>query len=97
MYKELSFCNFYDEFECRRNNFSYEGLQALYNYLEDYEESIGEKIELDVIALCCEYTEYESLEEYNTNYGEEVETIEDISDKTTVIKIDDEKFIIQDY
>ena len=37
----------------RGNNFTYEGLIALYDYLEDYEDSTGEHIELDVIALCC--------------------------------------------
>lgn len=41
----------------RKENFSYEGLKALFDYLEDYEEQTGEEIELDVIALCCDYTE----------------------------------------
>ena len=38
----------------RMNNFSYDGLKALFEYLEDYEEDTGEEIELDVIALCCD-------------------------------------------
>ena len=37
----------------RPNNFSYEGLTALYDYLEQYEEDTGQEIELDVIGLCC--------------------------------------------
>jgi hypothetical protein len=41
----------------RKENFSYEGLNALFDYLEDYEEQTGEEIELDVIALCCDYSE----------------------------------------
>ena len=41
--------------ECRPNNFSRAGLFALYDYLEQYEDDTGEEIELDVIALCCEY------------------------------------------
>jgi len=41
----------------RKENFSYEGLKALFDYLEDYEEQTGEEIELDVIALCCDYSE----------------------------------------
>lgn len=41
----------------RKDQFSYEALGLLFNYLEEYEESTGEEIELDVIALCCEYSE----------------------------------------
>lgn len=78
----------------RANNFSSEGRRALFEYFEQYEEDIGEEIELDVIAICCEYTEYENLKEFQDNYGEDYETIEDIEDRTTVIKIDDESFII---
>ena len=54
----------------RQDNFSYEGLEALYDYLIDYEESTGEEIELDVIALCCEYSEWEDIEEFLKNYGD---------------------------
>ncbi len=82
----------------RSNNFSYEGRQALFEYLEDYEASTGEEIELDIIALCCEYTEYESLEEFQKDYNkEDYESIEDIEDSTQVIHIDDESFIIQQF
>jgi len=35
----------------RKTNFSYEGLEILFEYLEELEESTGEEIELDVIAL----------------------------------------------
>lgn len=41
----------------RKENFSYEGLKALFDYFESYEEQTGEEIELDVIAICCDYTE----------------------------------------
>ena len=37
----------------RPDNFSYEGLEQLFEYLESYEEDAQEQIELDVIALCC--------------------------------------------
>jgi predicted ArsR family transcriptional regulator len=40
-----------------RENFSYEGLGVLFDYLEAMEDDMGEEIELDVIALCCEYYE----------------------------------------
>ena len=81
----------------RMNNFSYDGLKALFEYLEDYEEDTGEEIELDVIALCCDYTEYDSLNEYNSDYGTKYSEIDAIQDDTTLIKIDDNSFIIQQY
>lgn len=41
----------------RADQFSREGLKALFDYLEEYEQDCGEEIELDVIALCCDYSE----------------------------------------
>lgn len=41
----------------RPDNFSYEGLDILFEYLEQLGEDIGEEIELDVIAICCDYSE----------------------------------------
>lgn len=97
MYKLVSLVDFIETFKDydRDDNFSPAGLYALYNYLESYERDTGEQIKLDVIALCCEYTEYLNLEEYNREYPA-VESIEEIEQKTTVIRIPDlEGFIIQ--
>lgn len=41
----------------RKDQFSYEGLSVLFDYLEQYEEDTGQEIDLDVVALCCDYTE----------------------------------------
>ena len=41
----------------RKDNFSYEGLEILFDYLEELEQDTGEEIEFDVIALCCDYAE----------------------------------------
>jgi len=41
----------------RKENFSYAGLDLLFNYFEELEEATGQEIELDVIAICCEYNE----------------------------------------
>ena len=65
--------------------------------LEQLEDDIGEEIELDVIALCCEYAEYDSLAEFREDYGEDYNTMQDIEYHTTVIMIDDESFIIQQF
>ncbi len=82
----------------RGKQFSYEGLDALFDYLEMLEDDIGEQIELDVIALCCEYSEYDNLKEFQNDYGDEYESLEDIENTTTLIKIEDEEgFIIQQF
>lgn len=52
----------------RPDNFSYEGLEVLFDYLEEYEESTGSEIEFDVIALCCDYSEG-THEEIADDYG----------------------------
>jgi hypothetical protein len=41
----------------RSDNFSHEGLEVLFDYLEGFSEDLGESIELDVIALCYRYSE----------------------------------------
>lgn len=50
----------------RKDQFSYEALGLLFSYLEEYEESTGEEIELDVIALCCDYSEESAADIFNT-------------------------------
>lgn len=94
----ITVTSFIDAFnKSRPNDFSYQGLKALFSYLENLEQDSGSEIELDVIALCCEYTEYEDLEDYNNNY-KLVKSITEIEELTTVIRIDGtERFIIQDY
>ena len=57
----------------RMDNFSREGLELLFEYLEEYEDSCGVEVELDVIALCCEYSEdiWKSIaENYSIEYDE---------------------------
>ena len=53
----------------RPNNFSYSGLKALFDYLEDLEQDTGEELELDVISLCCDFTEYNDVHEFVADYG----------------------------
>ena len=79
----------------RGDNFSYYGLRALYDWLEGYADDTGEEYELDVIALCCDFTEYSSLKEFHEDYrASDFPDMDSISDNTSVILIDDEAFII---
>jgi len=96
--QNVYFSIFCDSFsDTYKNNFTYKGKRALFDYLEQLSEDLGEDIELDTIALCCDYTEYENLEELQSNYSD-IETMEDLENKTQVIRIEDsEAFIIQSY
>lgn len=94
---EYEFVKAFDDMN-RGLNFSRLGRFALYRYLREYEEDTGVEIELDVIALCCDFTEYESLEDFRNSYGTEYETLEDVMDMTQVIThYDGEQFIAQDF
>jgi len=70
------------------------GLRALFDYFESLSEDIGEDIKIDVIALCCEYTEStisEALKCYD------LKSIEELRYETTVIDVDDDTIIYANY
>ena len=90
---------FIDWFKSSDNydNFSYAGLEALFDYLEEFEQDTGTELEFDPVAFACEYSEYDNLAEFQEDYSEDYQTIGDIENDTTVIMIDDESFIIQQF
>ena len=96
---EFSFCDWFQKSAERKNQFSYEGLRALYEYLVNLEDDIGEEFEFDPIALCCEYTEYESLDDFQEQHDKfDFECIDDIKEVTSVIEIDgSDRFIVQNF
>lgn len=51
------FIRAFGEREQYANNFTRSGLIRLFEGLEEFEEDTGEEMELDVIALCCDFTE----------------------------------------
>lgn len=81
IYAELSFNDFVREFSeyGREDNFSRAGLEALYNYIYDFAEESGTPYVLDVIALCCDFTEY-TLEEVVSDFSDLLEE-DDILDE----------------
>lgn len=88
----------------RMDNFSRRGLLSLFGYFEELEEDIGEEIELDVIAICCDYAEY-SLDDLQREYGDHMdqewdtleEAVEWLQDHTTVIPVDEDSVIVQSF
>jgi len=59
----------------RTTNFSYEGLGVLFDYLEELEHC-EEAYELDVIALCCDFSESDALTIAN-NYSIDTQGMDD--------------------
>jgi len=90
--QKINFSQFCDSFsDTYNNNFSYDGKRALFDYLEDSDEDV----ELDPVALCCDYTEYKDLKDLQNAYPE-INTMEELQDKTQVF-IFDNGFIIADF
>ena len=111
MKKTITSWEFIDAFDeaNRSSNFSEDGREALFEYFEQLEQDTGEEIELDVIAVCCDYTQY-TYTDFAEGYGlhdlnyllddgeltedEFKEQIEEyINDRGVFIKIDDDRFI----
>ena len=107
MYQTIDFYDFRRGFaDCRRStNFSYEGLEALFNYLEELEDGLGESIEFDPIALCCDYTEYDSAKDAMSDfvniegYGDidEEDALNWLQNRTCVMECANGHIIIQDF
>jgi len=80
MKETITLSTFRDAFRAiRPENFSYEGLEVLFDDLTQYEEDCGQELELDVIAFCCEYSE-QTLEETNSNYNWEFKTLDELAE-----------------
>ena len=83
-----------------KHNFSFQGLHALFEYIEELEDDCGEEIEFDMVALCCEYSEYDDIEDFNNQFSHEKDgyNLDDIREETVVIEIPNtERFITGEF
>lgn len=96
MYTNINFSGFCDTFRSygRNDSFSYEGKRALFDYLEGYEEDTGEKIELDVIALCVDFSE-EPIVDVLENY--DMDSLEELEENTLVLMVNEDTIIYQSF
>jgi hypothetical protein len=87
MKQSVNFSDFVDAFRSmeRYDQFGYEALKVIFEYLEEYEDSTGEEIELDVIAICCDYSVDTPLSIAET-YGIEIDTNENDDEITQQVK-----------
>jgi hypothetical protein len=78
MYTQVTRDDFHRAFRATRpDNFSYDGLDCLFDMVSSWEEESGEQVELDVIALCVEFTEYSSWGEIVGDYGASEDEMKD--------------------
>ena len=59
----------------RGDQFSYEALGLLFDYLSD----CGSDVELDVVGICCEFSE-ESWDQITTNYSFDIDSLEGLDE-----------------
>lgn len=82
--------------ELRPENFSVYALEALYDELEEISEALEEDIEFDPISICCDYTEYDSLEDIQKDYPS-VKNLEHLLDNTTVLLCSNAALVIRNF
>jgi hypothetical protein len=69
----------------RENQFSYDGLEILFNCFEELDEGSGQETELDVIALCCEFEESYYLD-IASNYEIDIEGLDEAEAREKVVE-----------
>jgi hypothetical protein len=77
MIQTINLSQFRDAFRAcgRKDQFSYEALGALFEYVEE----VSPDFDLDVIALCCDYSE-DTAADIAANYSIEVDSIDELED-----------------
>jgi hypothetical protein len=94
MKQTITGCMFVDAFHnvgCGEQ-FSDNGLVALYQHLKYLEDEWGEELELDVITICRNYGEYGSLDEAMEDLGVTDRAV--LDDSTYVIQVDGGRVIV---
>lgn len=68
----------------RKDQFSHDGLEIIFKYIEDVEDSCGQEFELDVVGICCDYAEDEARG-IAESYGIDVSGMTDEEAEATVL------------
>ena len=106
MYNFVTIENFIDRMNQKdvKNNFTGSALIELYSFLSCFDELLGDENapnnkRFDAVEICSNYEEYESLEDYHINSGNNDNlTFEELEQKTGVIKIPNSKgFILEKF
>ena len=79
--------DFIDEFKAcnRQDQFSYKGLRVMFNALNELAQDCEMVIEMDVIGLCCEYSELSIDDVINDYVIDDADVIDYLNDHTMVL------------
>lgn len=69
--------------ETYKSQFSLAALDELFDFYNEHEESI----ELDIVAISCDWIEYESINQFNSDYSKECKSWDEVSEFTLVLQI----------
>lgn len=96
MYQKITKSMFHDAFRNygRLENFSYEGREALFDFLEECHEDEEVGLELDIISLCCDYSQ-DKIENVLKNYS--LSSLEELHENTVVVWSNDEEVLYLNY
>jgi hypothetical protein len=73
-------------------NWSWDGARALAEYLEELEQDLGEEMELDVVAIRCDFSESTSLQAWAADhFRSHVEAVVELG-----LDLDDHGAIVED-
>ena len=105
IYTEVTQYSFIDAFKrsSRKDQFSHEALEAIYECLEYYSHDSGEDVELDIVAICCEWAEM-TWQDVVQSYGlelsfcdtdeERIDAVKEyLQDETTSYHLSDDSFV----
>ena len=98
----VNFNDFVDGFQKmgRGNQFSYDGLKLIFDYLENLEEEIGEEIEFDPISICCEFTE-STLDDINNDFDMNFKSLSAarkfLEEQTNVIGVINDSIVYENF
>lgn len=79
-----TFANAFRNSDSRKNQFSYEALELIFDYIEEYERDMGGQIEFDMIGVCCEWAE-DTPEEIAANYSIDIDGLNEAQIKEQVL------------
>ena len=86
MKQSINFSAFIDAFHAydRYDAFGYDALKVIFEYLEEYEDSCGVEVELDVIAICCDFNVMH-YSDIAANYRIDLDGCEDDEEKEQAV------------
>lgn len=99
---DYEFYNWLRNSDNYRDKFSTEGAMTIQKYYDDLSESIDEDIEFEPVGWCCEWSEYDNLLEFNTEYWGEGKnenwfSLDELKEQTEVLELSGGRLIVLNF